>query len=58
MLHNIHIYIYVCIYVSVYLSLDLEWLQAAMTAPDDSNCDGMMCVVHCANKLKCPGAQT
>ena len=26
-----------------------------MTAPDDTNCDGMMCVVHCANKLKCSG---
>ena len=25
-----------------------------MTEPDDTNCDGMMCVVHCANKLKCP----
>ncbi|CAE7561265.1 abhd13 [Symbiodinium natans] len=28
-------------------------VRAAMTEPDDTNCDGMMCVVHCANKLKC-----
>mmetsp|Transcript_55007 Transcript_55007/g.129149 ORF Transcript_55007/g.129149 Transcript_55007/m.129149 type:complete len:149 (-) Transcript_55007:27-473(-) len=28
-------------------------VREAMTAPDDTNCDGMMCVVHCANKLKC-----
>lgn len=30
----------------------MQIAKAAVTE-DGNDCDGMMCVVHCANKLKC-----